>query len=69
MSPEESVLETCTTPLAALRVVWVEKKCVLGWVWVHCITSQMDESRQAVFQLRWVYSLITCLRLPPLCEF
>lgn len=50
MSPEGSVLETCHTHGRA-RGGLDRKKCVLGQSVSPCITSQMDESRQAVFQI------------------
>ena len=50
MSPEGSVLETCHTH-GCTQGGLGRKKCVLGWSVSPSITSQMDESRQAVFQI------------------
>lgn len=69
MSPEGSVLKPAT-PMAALRVVWGRKSV---FPWLECESFHHlpdDESRQAVFQIAvGLFPLITCLRLPPLCEF
>ena len=50
MSPEGSVLETCHTH-GRTRGGLGRKKRVLGRSMSPSITSQMDESRQAVFQI------------------
>lgn len=50
MSPEGSVLETCHTH-GRTQGGLGRKKRVLGWSVSPSITSQMDESRQAVFQI------------------